>query len=237
MTIKIKADALKDFFVKATADGLVTDAKLEFLATGLQMRHKDPAGIIYVAAFLSKTEFLDYSSPETTLEIPDTGVLLQVLKTFGDATIQINREGNMAKIQSEDSSFDLTLGEKIECFKSGDIPKLEYTHSIICKKSMMDNIIKAAKIVKTDSIQALNKEKQFSFSIGKESNKAKVTCPTAIDEELKTLFDRNYFERVYNALGLLFDLSIGGEMPSRFTEKSDKHNLLIYMSPISSMSE
>lgn len=235
--MKIKAKALRDFLIKSTADGLVTDAKLEFLATGLQMRHKDPVGVVYVAAFLNKTEFLDYPTTELILEIRDTDVLLRMLKSFGEDIIQITREGNMAKIQSESSSFDLALGEKIECFKPGDIPKLEYSHSIICKKSMVETIIEAAKIVKSETVEATNKDKKFNFNIGKESDKAKVFCESLVDEELKTIFDLKYFERVSNALGMIFDLNIGGEMPSKFTEKSDKHNLLIYMSPVSELSQ
>jgi hypothetical protein len=98
---------------------------------------------------------------------------------------------------------------------------------------MVDSIIKSAKLVKSESVVAKNTDKVFSLNIGQETDKAQVTCPTTIDEELKTTFDLKYFERISKALGLIFDMSIGGDMPSKFMEKSDKHNLLIYMTPVS----
>jgi len=230
MTLKIKASTLHSFLVKTTANGLVTDCKLVFGENALEMKHKDPPGVIYIGGFLDKSAFVEYEP--MTLEMKSTETVLKILAMFKDNVINIVRNDNMAKIQDETSSFDLALAEKVACHKEGPIPALDYDNTLLCKKSMADQIVKSSSVVKSDSIVVANENKVLSFSIGKESDKAQVTCATPVDEKKTTTFDLGYFQKLTSNMDIIFDLSIGDNVPSKFHEKTDKYECTYFITPV-----
>jgi len=233
--IKIKANKLKDFLIKTTADGLVSDAKLIFSVTGLKMQHKDEPGVICIVGLLDKSNFNEYE--ELILDVKSTKTLINALKTFKDNMINIVKKDNMAKILDENGGFDLALAEKIICYKESQ-GELAYKNKILVKKSMVDTIVERSSIVASDEVIILNKDKELSFSIGKESDLANSKAISNVEEELKTSFDLAYFKSITAKLDPIFDFSIGvNGMPSRFEEKTDKYSITYYITPISEKKE
>jgi hypothetical protein len=200
------------------------------------MNHKDEAGVICVCGLLNRASFNDYE--EMTLDIKDTAKLVQALKTFKDNTINIVKEGNMVKILDENGSFDIALAEKILCFREGGIPGLQYDNKILMKKSTVEDIIEKGKIVDSDEVSIVNENKVLTLKIGKESDKAESKMMSTCDKKKESVFDISYFKTLVGNFDTIFDISIGDEgMPSKFEEKTDKYNVVYFITPQTVMEE
>jgi len=230
MALKIKADTLHDFIVKATAKGLVADCKLVFDELGLRMQHKDSPGMVYIDAFLDKTAFVDYEA--MTLEVKSTDVLLKALVQFGDNVIQLARTETMARVFSDTMGFDLALAENVVCHKVVDTSKLVYDHNIIVRSSMAKQLVEMAKVVKSDEVFVQNAGKELIYHLGKASDKASVKSPTLIDANYVTTFDLTYFTKLTANMAPMVEFSIGCERPSKWTEKTDKLVITYLLTPV-----
>lgn len=230
MTLKVKAEIIRNFLVKTTADGLVKDCKLVFGAKGLEMMHKDENGVVLIQGLLDKSVFGEYE--EMTLEVKDTNTLLKALRTFKDNLLNIVRENNMAKIFDENGGFDLALAEQVDCHFDKELPALEFNNTILTKKSMVTGIAERQGIVASETVLVQNANKELVFQVGEQVDHAQVRMPTNCDVEVSAVFDADYFNKLAKNFDAVFDLSIGFEgTPSRFVEKTDKYAITYYLTP------
>ena len=230
MIMKIKANILKDFVTKCTANGLIEDCKLEFKEQGLNMIHTDLQGVIFIVGVLDKSAFDEYE--QMTLEIKSTMPFIKALATFGDNIINIIKKDLMAKIMDENGGFDLALAEQITCARD-NMPVLEYNNVLIIKKSLFDIIYKRNEIVQTDEIEINVGNKEINFMIGKESDKAQSKTITSFEGNGSAKFDWDYFKNLTLNMGMIVDMSLGFKgVPTKFIEKTDKMCVTYYLTPI-----
>lgn len=227
--IKVKASTLRNFLLKTTANGTITDGKLKFTEKGLEMYHKDEPGVICVCGILNKPNFSEHEVMELNVKSMDQ--ILKGLKTMKDNIINIVKEGNNVKIMDENGGFDLALAENIKSYMESGIPRLEYDHSILVKKSMVDDIIEKSKIVSTDEIKIFNKDKKLKFIAGNESDSSYSEALSSVEKELSSEFEINFVNNLACVLDPIFNLSIGGKLPSRFEEKTDKYTTIYFLTP------
>jgi hypothetical protein len=227
--IKIKASVLREFLLKTTANGTITDGKLQFTDKGLEMYHKDEPGVIAVCGILNKANFPEYEI--MSLNVKSTDQILKGLKTTKDNIINIVKQGNNVKIMDENGGFDLSQAEKILLFLEGGVPGLTYDHSVLVKKSMVDDIIEKSKIVSSDEMKIVNKDKKLMFVVGNEADSAYAEALSSVEKEYSSEFEIMYIDTLASVLDPIFNLSIGGKVPSRFEEKTDKYNVIYFLTP------
>ncbi len=228
--LKIKANLLKDFIVKTTANGFIPDCKLRFTSNGLEMGHKDSAGVILIVGVFATTNFAEYEVCD--IDVKSTETLIKSLKTFKDNVIQIVKQNNVVKIMDENGSFTLTTAEKVDCYREGGVPGLTYDHNILVKKSIIDSIVEKSSIIKTEDVIVNNVNNKLTFTIGKESDTASMDLMTTVKDSKSATFNLEYFKKLTDHLDTIFDLSIGdGGTPSKFLEKTDKYTVVYFLTP------
>jgi hypothetical protein len=228
--LKIKASELLNFIKKTTADGQVEDCSLRLKPEGLSMIHKDEAGVILIGGVLSKSSFSEYE--EMVINVKDTKVLLDTLKSFKDNIINIVKKDNMMRILDEDGGFDLALAESVKCVKDA-IPEFAYDNKSLIKKSSVLTILERNKIVKSDEIKVNMENKEITFEIGKESDKAHTKTLTSYEGKKNVSFDYTYFQTIVSNLDPVFDISFDKDFPSLVEEKTDKYTIKYFLTPMS----
>lgn len=232
--IKIKADILKNFLVKTTANGNITEANINFSKEGLVMQHKDSAGVIAICGILGRTNFLEYQ--EFNFITRDVPKLLQILKLNKDNVINLvleeNATGKVVSILTESGGISLPVAEKIESFLES-VPGLEYDNKILVKKSTFDDIIEKSKIVECDEMKIINAKKELTLSIGKEVGSAYSKALSNLEAEKETSFNLAYFKLLVDNFDAVLDFSIDANLPSKFEEKTDKYNVIYFLTPLS----
>jgi len=233
--IKIKANVLREFLLKTTANGTITDGKLQFTEKGLEMYHKDEPGVICVCGVLNKANFPEYET--MSFNVKSTDQILKGLKTMKDNMINIVKKDNIVKILDENGGFDLSLAENVQLFREGGVPGLEYDHSILVKKSMVEDIIEKSKIVSSDEMRILNKDKKLRFIVGNESDSAHSEAMSSVDKEYGSEFEITFINTLSPVLDPIFNLSIGAELPSKIEEKTDKYTVVYFLTPKTKVEE
>ena len=226
MVTKIKAENLKRFLKKTTANATIEDCKLKFTVDGLEMQHKNMQGTIFIKGVLPKTSFDEYETME--INIKNTETLLKVLDTFGDNIINIVKENDMIRIMDSNGGIDLSVAEAIECYKE-TAPELEYTNAFVMKKSMIDTIVKRNSIIKSDEITMELKDKKVKLDIGDRIDKANVYENVTSEEEVKATFEFALFDKLTSQMDILLDVSLSNDKPTRFTENSEDYSIEYYL--------
>jgi hypothetical protein len=228
MVMKIKANTLKEFIRKTTVDGAIEDCKLEFKENGLNMIHKDQPGVILVAGILDKKAFTSYEVME--VPIKNSSTLIAVLNTFGDNLINIVKSDLLVKFVDENGGIELAMAEDVTCHKDG-IPEIEYDNKVLIKKSMIKTISERNKIVNSEEIKVILKDRKIFLKVGKETDKAEVSELANCDKEIEANFDWDYFKNLTDEMDTIVDLSLRTDIPSRFEEKSELYTIQYYLTP------
>lgn len=229
MVLKVKANVLRDFVVKSTANGLINDCKLTFGDKGLTMSHKDQPGVILIQSFLDKSAFSEYNV--ITVSVKDTQRFIKSLKTFGENMVNIVAENNMMKIMDENGGFELAMAESVSCVFDKPL-NLPHEYKVLVKKSTVENIVERSKIIQSEDVRVLNRNKTLAFQIGKESDLAQTQMISSEEREFSILFDLVYFKTLVENFDPVFDMHIGtAEIPAKFEEKTQTYSIAYYLTP------
>lgn len=144
--MKVLVKELINFLSKATVDGLIRDALLDFSPDGLRIVAFDESHTGGVNALLFKEgNFQDYM--EMQVPLPDVKMVINQLKIIGDGTAELVVEGNAFRVIGE--SFDAVFimaakSTTLKCPIPADKwPKLGYTESFEIDGGMFDNVVRS----------------------------------------------------------------------------------------------
>jgi hypothetical protein len=229
--IKVKANILRDFLKKTTAQGLVSNGKLVFSDKGLNMCHKDEMGVILIAGNLTKVNFVELEACELNVKSMDS--LLKVLNTFRENIVNIVVQKNAFRVMDESSGYDIVMAEEVSCFREKGLPEITYDNKTLLKKEVMDKVLEMSGIVKSQNVTISNNAKKLTLQVGEETDKAQATTFSNFEAEKKTVFNIDYFKKLTGDMGLIVDFSMGdGATPSKFEEKAEKYDVTYFITPI-----